>query len=111
MLSFPVVSPTSCTLGYEATHTLDLPNGNRTTDVEINAISFREQAIVITKDADFVTTFTIDRKPYKLLLLSTGNIKNAELENLIAQNISDIVTAFKVHNFIELNREMLVIHS
>ena len=42
--------------GHDALHTLDLPNGNRTTDAEINHLSLKEQRIVITKDADFVNT-------------------------------------------------------
>lgn len=40
--------------GSSAIHTLDLPQGNRTPDDEINAISIREQWIVVSKDRDFV---------------------------------------------------------
>ncbi len=29
--------------GHDAVHTLDLPNANRTTDVEINAISVQDE--------------------------------------------------------------------
>jgi predicted nuclease of predicted toxin-antitoxin system len=81
-------------LGHEAIHTIDLPMGNRTRDTEINDISVREQAIVVTKDADFVNSFTLHRLPYKLLLVSTGNIKNAQLETLFRQNLDEIITAF-----------------
>ena len=45
-------------LRHEAMHTLDLPMRNRTRDTEINDISIREQAIIITKDAAFVNSFT-----------------------------------------------------
>jgi predicted nuclease of predicted toxin-antitoxin system len=31
--------------GFEAIHTLDLPMGNRTSDMEINALSIREQYV------------------------------------------------------------------
>lgn len=58
--------------GHDAVHTLDLPNGNRTTDTEIIAISVREQRIVITKDADFVNSYFLRHQPHKLLLISTG---------------------------------------
>jgi predicted nuclease of predicted toxin-antitoxin system len=97
-------------LEHEARHRLDLPMGNRTRDTEINDISLREQAIVVTKDADFVNSFTVHRLPYKLLLVSTGNIKNADLDALFRQNIDDIVAAFGSHDFIELTRTMLIIH-
>src|SRR5687768_13896443 len=58
--------------GHDALHTLDLSNGNRTTDTEINDLSEREQRVVVTKDADFVNSFHLTGKPYKLLLISTG---------------------------------------
>ena len=44
----------------------------------------------MTKDADFVNTFTVQRVPYKLLLVSTGNITNAALETLVTQHMADI---------------------
>ncbi len=43
--------------GHDALHTLDLPEGNRTTDHMINELSLREERIVVTKDEDFVTSF------------------------------------------------------
>ena len=45
--------------GNDAVHTLDLSAGNRTTDVEILAIAYREGRVIITKDADFVTSFIL----------------------------------------------------
>ncbi len=97
-------------LGHEAVHMLDLPRGNRTPDAELCDISVRDQAIVVTKDADFVSTFTVQRVPYKLLLVSTGNIKNADLEILLAKNISHITKASASHDFVELTRTLLIIH-
>lgn len=69
--------------GVDAIHTLDLPDGNRTTDRTINELSNKEQYIVVTKDSDFVESFLLRREPWKLLLISTGNIKNNELEQLL----------------------------
>jgi predicted nuclease of predicted toxin-antitoxin system len=96
--------------GHEAIHTLDLPRGNRTLDEEIEDISVRDHAIVVTKDADFVHTFTVRRVPYKLLLVSTGNIKNVELDTLFEHHITDITQAFESHAFVEITRTMLIIH-
>ncbi|HXM46333.1 MAG TPA: DUF5615 family PIN-like protein [Pyrinomonadaceae bacterium] len=48
--------------GLEAIHTLDLPDGNRTTDRVINELSIKEQYIVVTKDADFVESFLLGRE-------------------------------------------------
>jgi predicted nuclease of predicted toxin-antitoxin system len=68
--------------GYDTLHTRDLPEANATRDSQINALSLAEQRVVITKDADFVQSFTLQGRPYKLLLVSTGNIRNAELFEL-----------------------------
>ena len=65
--------------GHDAIHTLDLPHGNRTTDQELLAVSMRDQRVVITKDADFVSTYILSRQPFKLLLISSVNINNATL--------------------------------
>jgi predicted nuclease of predicted toxin-antitoxin system len=40
--------------GCDAVHTLDLPDGNRTTDERINDAANREQRVLVAKDADFV---------------------------------------------------------
>ena len=65
--------------GLEAIHTVDLPQGNRTPDSVINERSIREQYVVVTKDSDFVESFLLGGQPWKLLLISTGNIRNADL--------------------------------
>jgi len=96
--------------GYEAVHTLDLPNGNRTQDDQINKLSVEKQWIVISKDSDFVDSFLIQGKPYKLLLLATGNIKNIELEQLFGNVFDKIASLFESHSFIELNRNLIIIH-
>lgn len=96
--------------GHDALHTLDLPKRNRTTDNEIHEISAREHRVVITKDADSVNSFLTVRKPYKLLLISTGNITNADLEALFVPQISAIAVAFETYDYIELTRAAVVFH-
>src|SRR2546423_15497784 len=96
--------------GFEATHTLDLPNGNRTTDQALITLSLSAQAIVITKDSDFVQSFLLRREPWKLLLVSTGNINNDQLINLFRLNIRQLAEAFGSFDFIELNRTSLICH-
>jgi predicted nuclease of predicted toxin-antitoxin system len=97
--------------GHDAIHTLDLPDGNRTSDAEILAISARDRRIVVTKDADFVNSFTLARQPEKLLLISTGNIANADLERILLPNLPTIVSAFATAAFIEVTRDSLLIHA
>jgi predicted nuclease of predicted toxin-antitoxin system len=96
--------------GHEALHTLDLPLGNRTTDAVINELSAREGYAVVTKDSDFVNSFLLSHRPQKLLLISTGNISNAELEALLGSNLERIAEGFDTLDFIELDRKALIFH-
>lgn len=96
--------------GHEAVHTRDLPEGNRTGDATINELSMLEQRVLITKDEDFVDTFLLRRQPYKLLLVSTGNTGNRELERLFQDNLEPLVRAFETYDFIELDRAFLICH-
>ena len=95
--------------GHDALHTLDLPAGNRTPDTEINAIALRDNRAVITKDADFVNSFLLLGQPGKLVLVSTGNITNAELESLLLPNIPAIVAALQTTSYVEVTRTALII--
>src|SRR5262249_60435321 len=96
--------------GFEATHTLELPDGNRTSDQALINLSVSLQAILVTKDSDFVQSFLLKREPWKLLLVSTGNIGNDELIALFQQNITQLTVAFKDFDFVELNRINLICH-
>src|SRR5258707_2126967 len=89
--------------GLEAIHTLDLPDGNRTTDRIINELSIKERYVVATKDSDFVESFLLRREPWKLLLISTGNIGNDELERLLLSSIQRVIEGFDGFDFIELS--------
>ncbi|HEU0027814.1 MAG TPA: DUF5615 family PIN-like protein [Ktedonobacterales bacterium] len=97
--------------GHDALHTLDLPHGNRTPDAEIIAIASRDDRIVATKDADFVNSFVLLRQPPRLLLISTGNIKNADLETLLLSQMANIEAAFTTCDFVELTRQALVLRA
>ncbi len=96
--------------GHDAIHTTDLPLQNGTPDGVINEISLREERAVVTKDADFVSTHLIYGRPWKLLLISTENIKNSDLYPLFQQNLIRIVEAFRQHSYIELDHRHLTIH-
>jgi len=96
--------------GHDVRHTLDLPTGNRTPDWRINEISVEEQRIVVTKDADFVSSFVLSGVPYKLLLVSTGNIGNRDLEDIFAKNLPTILNALEMYDYVEITRTSLIEH-
>lgn len=95
--------------GCDAVHTLDLPDGNRTTDTQVIEIADREQRVVVTKDADFVNTHTLNGQPAKLLLISTGNIGNQALEALLRPLIPELVREFQANSFLELGGAGIIV--
>ena len=96
--------------GHDAIHTLELPAGNQTTDSEIIRIAAEEDRIVVSKDADFLQSFHLFGQPSRLLLISTGNITNAELEALLRRNIQGIAASFLLGNLVELTKTDLIVH-
>jgi predicted nuclease of predicted toxin-antitoxin system len=96
--------------GYDALHTSDLPEGNYTKDREINRRSLEERRILISKDEDFVESLLISDKPYKLLIVRTGNITNRELMALMERNLQQIVRALSENRLVEVTQEKLIIH-
>ncbi|MEO6454390.1 MAG: DUF5615 family PIN-like protein [Ginsengibacter sp.] len=98
------------TQGYDTIHTEDLPLKDRTPDWEINKISLEQQRIVVTKDIDFLDSYYLKKMPFKLLLITTGNIVNRDLYNLFTKNISAIIKAFSNYSLVEMDNNSLIIH-
>ena len=96
--------------GHDVVHTLDLPLGNATPDSVVLSIAESEQRTVVTKDDDFVQSHLIAGRPEKLLLIATGNIGNAELENLLRSNLARIELALQSGRFVEISRYKLTTH-
>jgi predicted nuclease of predicted toxin-antitoxin system len=97
--------------GHDALHTLDLPLRNRTQDAEIIALALQDDRVVVSKDDDFVQSFWVHDQPRRLLLVATGNIANADLERLMADNLYTLIHAFEANHFVELTRTRLIIHA
>jgi predicted nuclease of predicted toxin-antitoxin system len=96
--------------GFNVIHTDELPNKELTTDKEICNISLKEDRIVVTKDSDFLDSYYIKAIPKKLLLVSTGNIKNKDLLSLFDSNMEKIIELFNNHSFIEIDNNKLLGH-
>ncbi|WP_333156796.1 DUF5615 family PIN-like protein [Microcoleus sp. B9-D4] len=64
----------------------------------------------MTKDRDFLDSFMIKQQPYKLLILTTGNINNNQLIDLFMNNLPQLAELFQEHSLIEMNRDTIVVH-
>ena len=103
--------PNLCALlqaaGHGAVHTSVLPARNRTPDGIINDLSMRDQRVVVTKDTDFYHSHVLQRKPWKLLLVRTGNIRTRDLKRLCEQNLPAITAALEKNSLVELHRHAI----
>ena len=95
--------------GFDVIHTNDLPDKERTTDSYIRDISVNEERIVITKDYDFLDTHILKTIPKKLLIVTTGNIKNKQLFELLRQNRQTICNLFQTCSLIEVDNYSVIV--
>jgi predicted nuclease of predicted toxin-antitoxin system len=56
-----------------------------------------------------VDSYLLRGRPPKLLLISTGNVSNRNLEALMMPLIPDIVREFGSHSFLELGQAGIVV--
>lgn len=94
--------------GFNAVHTSELPDGNDTTDAEINRLSLAENRIVISKDGYFYDSFSAKKEPYKLLHIKTGNIKNSQLLELFEKNLDLIVEELNESSVVQINQNYII---
>ena len=94
---------------HDAIHTDDLSSKERTRDSVIRAF-VEKKRILITKDSDFETSYYLQRSPKKLLMITTGNIKNRELYSLFMNNMETIIKMFRIYNLIELDNQGIIGH-
>jgi len=66
--------------------------------------------VLITKDTDFEISHQLGQGPFKLLLITTGNIHNDELVKLFAQQEELLLRLLDQHAFVELRRTQLIVH-
>lgn len=97
--------------GFDAIHTDDLPDKDRTTDSEIRRIAKLQSRIVITKDNDFWESYMLKNEPEHLFLITTRNINNADLLRLFDKNWAEIEAKLALYQFLEMDNTQLIAHS
>jgi len=96
--------------GYDSIHTLQLPNANSTSDKEVNEICLNESRILITKDNDFLDSFYILDIPEKLIIVTTGNIRNQQLIQLFDNHLDSIQKLITTNRLLEISIDSLIVH-
>ncbi len=96
--------------GHDVIHTLDLPKKNKTPDKIVRKISIEQKRVVVTKDYDFIDSYVLKKEPFKILLVSTGNITNDALLELFETNLNDLLKELRESHIVELTRNTIVVH-
>lgn len=96
--------------GHPAVHTSELPNGNATSDNEINRVADADDRVAVTKDRDFRDSHLLRGTPRHLLVVTTGNITNDDLLALFSNHLDDVLEALQDASFVELGGDRLTVH-
>ncbi len=95
--------------GHDAMHTLDLPDQNASRDSALNAVSISEQRVVVSKDTDFYYSHLLQGRPWKLVLVRTGNMSLRETKQLFETHLPAIVAALAACTLVEIDRQKISI--
>ncbi len=63
-----------------------------------------ESRVVISKDSDFFNTYLFKKQPYKLLYITTGNLRNRPLLDLFRSSLTQLLGTLENANVVELNQ-------
>ncbi len=91
--------------GHDAIHTLDLPERNCSRDSALNEISIMEERVVVTKDTDFYYSHVLQNRPWKLVLVRTGNLGLKETRQMFENHLIAIEQALQTCSLVELDQE------
>jgi predicted nuclease of predicted toxin-antitoxin system len=97
--------------GFNSIHTLYLPDKNGTSDRFIKEKSSSEKLVLITKDDDFLQSFLIAKKPFKLILVKTGNISNTALMDIFEKGLFVLTSLISQHPLIEITKQEIIVHN
>ncbi|MFO7724206.1 MAG: DUF5615 family PIN-like protein [Oceanipulchritudo sp.] len=95
--------------GHTAYHTLELEGGNRTPDGEVASFADAREAVLVSKDLDFLHSHLLEGSPVRLLLVCTGNISNRQLLAVFEKNLELVVEAVRRSRLVELNQAGIIL--
>lgn len=95
--------------GHDAIHTLDLPDRNASRDGKLNEVSMAELRVVVTKDTDFYHSHLLQGRPWKLVLVRTGNMSLRATKQMFEAHLPAIEAALQTCTLVELDQRMVKI--
>lgn len=91
--------------GHDAIHTLDMPDQNASRDGLLNETSMAEMRVVVTKDTDFYYSHLLHGRPWKLVIVRTGNMGLKATKLMFENHLPPIEAALQVCTLVELDQQ------
>jgi predicted nuclease of predicted toxin-antitoxin system len=95
--------------GHDTIHVSALMTNAHVSDNDICERSMAEERVVITKDVDFLNTYLVKKQPYKLVYVTTGNLRNRPLLDLFRSSLEQLLSELENAQVIELNQHLMKI--
>ncbi len=95
--------------GHDAIHTLDLPEQNAARDGILNEVSMRESRVVVTKDTDFYYSHLLHGRPWKLVLVRTGNLGVKATKQIFETHLPVIVSLLETSTMVEVDQQKVTL--
>jgi predicted nuclease of predicted toxin-antitoxin system len=93
--------------GHDAIHTLDLQDQNATRDGILNEVSMTEMRVLVTKDTDFYYSHLLHGRPWKLVLVRTGNLGLKATKLMFETHLPAIEAALASCTLVELDQQQV----
>ena len=74
-------------------------------DGVLNRVSLAEERVVVTKDTDFYHSHLLQGRPWKLVLVRTGNMGLKETKALFDTHIPAITEALETCTLVEIDKQ------
>lgn len=91
--------------GHDAIHTTDLEGRNATRDGVINEISMVETRVVVTKDTDFYYSHLLHGRPWKLVLVRTGNLGVKATIRMFETHLAALESLLESCSMVEIDQQ------
>ena len=95
--------------GHHAVHASELRAGHLSSDDAIIKQADSEDAVVVTKDTDFLAAYEVNGRPRRLLYVATGNIRNTELIFLFMRYLDVLCQELKDGGLVEMDRNGITV--
>ncbi|HRH96118.1 MAG TPA: DUF5615 family PIN-like protein [Prosthecobacter sp.] len=82
-----------------------MPDQNAARDGILNEVSMNEQRVVVTKDTDFYYSHLLHGRPWKLVLVRTGNLGLKATKQMFEIHLPAIEAALQTCTLVELDQQ------